>query len=78
MISSANIEQVREKVKEVGILESDTDDLEWKLTRKIFSSAMPLANKLHLQHCLEKTSDISDRAEDASDQLGRLIFSMKI
>ena len=78
MISSANIEQVREKVKEVGILEYEADDLEWKLTRKIFSSAMPLADKLHLQQCLEKTSNISDRVEDASDQLGRLIFSMKI
>jgi hypothetical protein len=78
LVSGANNELIREKVQEVGILESETDDLEWKLTRKIFSSSLPLANKLHLQRCLEKTADISDRAEDASDQLGRLIFGMKI
>jgi uncharacterized protein len=78
LVSGIDHELIREKVKQVGILESDTDDLEWKLTRKIFGSSLPLANKLHLQSCLEKTTTISDRAEDASDQLGRLIFSMKI
>jgi len=69
---------VRERVKEVGIRESDVDDLEWKLTRRIFTSALPLAQKLHIQYWLEKITNISDRIEDASDCLNSLIFKTRI
>jgi len=73
-----DIEFIRERIREVGIKESDVDDLEWKLTRRIFTSELPLANKLHLQHCLEKITEISDRAEDASDWLSSLILKTRI
>ncbi len=69
---------IRERVRDVGIRESDVDDLEWKLTRRIFTSDLPLAQKLHLQHWLQKIANISDRVEDASDCLNSLIFKAQI
>ncbi len=69
---------IRERIRDVGIRESDVDDLEWKLTRRIFTSDLPLAQKLHLQHWLVKIADISDRVEDASDCLNSLIFKAQI
>lgn len=73
-----DMEFIRERIKEVGIKESDVDDLEWKLTRRVFTSDLPLANKLHLQQWLEKITEISDRAEDASDWVSSLIFKTRI
>ncbi|NIS62447.1 MAG: DUF47 family protein [Proteobacteria bacterium] len=69
---------IREMVRDAGIRESNVDDLEWKLTRRIFTSDLPLAQKLHLQHWLEKIANISDRVEDASDWLNSLIFKAQI
>jgi predicted phosphate transport protein (TIGR00153 family) len=69
---------IRERIRDVGIRESDVDDLEWKLTRRIFTSDLPLAQKLHLQHWLEKITNISDRVEDTSDWLNSLIFKAQI
>ncbi len=69
---------IREKIRDVGMRESDVDDLEWKLTRRIFTSDLPLAQKLHLQHWLEKITNISDRVEDTSDWLSSLIFKAQI
>ena len=63
------IEVVREHTKEVGMQESRVDKLEWDLTKDILTSPMDLANKLHLRLCLESIVEISDRAEDAGDQL---------
>ncbi|MFB0507591.1 MAG: DUF47 domain-containing protein [Thermodesulfobacteriota bacterium] len=69
---------IRERIRDAGIRESDVDDLEWKLTRRIFTSDIPLVQKLHLQHWLEKIANISDRVEDASDWLNSLIFKAHI
>jgi len=69
---------IRERIRDVGIRESDVDDLEWKLTRRIFTADFSLAQKLHLQHWLEKITNISDRVEDASDCLNSLIFKTRI
>ena len=63
------IEVVREHTKEVGMQESRVDKLEWDLTKAILTSPMDLAHKLHLRLCLESIVEISDRAEDAGDQL---------
>jgi len=63
------IETVREHTKEVGMQESRVDKLEWDLTKAILTSPMDLAHKLHLRLCLESIVEISDRAEDAGDQL---------
>jgi uncharacterized protein len=63
------IEVVREHTKEVGMQESRVDKIEWDLTKAILTSPMDLANKLHLRLCLESIVEVSDRAEDAGDQL---------
>ena len=63
------IEVVREHTKEVGMQESRVDKFEWDLTKAILTSPMDLAHKLHLRLCLESIVEISDRAEDAGDQL---------
>jgi predicted phosphate transport protein (TIGR00153 family) len=63
------IETVREHTKEIGMQESRVDKLEWDLTKAILTSPMDLAHKLHLRLCLESIVEISDRAEDAGDQL---------
>ena len=63
------IETVREHTKEIGLQESRVDKLEWDLTKEIFTSSMDFAHQLHLRHCLESIVEVSDRAEDAGDQL---------
>jgi len=63
------IDTVREHTKEVGMQESRVDKLEWDLTKAILTSPMDLAHQLHLRLCLESIVEVSDRAEDAGDQL---------
>jgi predicted phosphate transport protein (TIGR00153 family) len=63
------IETVRDHTKEVGLQESRVDKLEWDLTKAILTSSMDLAHQLHLRLCLENIVEVSDRAEDAGDQL---------
>jgi predicted phosphate transport protein (TIGR00153 family) len=60
---------IRKKAKQVGIRESDVDKMEWDLTRRIFTSSLDYGRKIHLRLCLETIVEISDRAEDAADQL---------
>ena len=63
------IETVRDHTREIGIQESRVDKLEWDLTKEIFTSEMDFAHKLHLKLCLDSIVEVSDRAEDAGDQL---------
>ena len=63
------IETVREHTKDVGLQESHVDKLEWDLTKAIFTSSMDFAHQLHLKLCLDAIAEVSDRAEDAGDQL---------
>lgn len=63
------IETVREHTKEIGLQESRVDKLEWDLTKEIFTSSQDFARQLHMKHCLDFIVEVSDRAEDASDQL---------
>jgi uncharacterized protein Yka (UPF0111/DUF47 family) len=63
------IETVREHTKEIGLQESRVDKLEWDLTKAIFTSSIDFAHQLHLRLCLESIVEVSDRAEDAGDQL---------
>ena len=61
---------VREHSKEVGLQESVVDKKEWDLTKAIFiSPALDFSHKIHLKQCLNTIAEISDRAEDAADQL---------
>ena len=63
------IEVSRQHAKEIGVLESKVDSMEWNITKKIFSSNLDYSHKIHLRHCLDTIVDVSDLAEDAADQL---------
>ena len=64
------IEVVRDHTKEIGMQESRVDKMEWDLTKEIFTSkTLDFAHQLHLKLCLDAIVEISDRAEDAGDQL---------
>jgi len=63
------IETVRDHTREIGLQESRVDKLEWDLTKEIFISELDFAHKLHLKLCLDSIVEVSDRAEDAGDQL---------
>jgi predicted phosphate transport protein (TIGR00153 family) len=75
------IEVVREHTKDIGMQESRVDKLEWDLTKEIFTSPtldfahqlhlklLDFAHQLHLKLCLDSIVEVSDRAEDAGDQL---------
>jgi predicted phosphate transport protein (TIGR00153 family) len=60
---------IREKLKVVGVTESDIDDMEWKLTREVFTSNLPLASKIHINQFIETLTEISDQIEDTGDRL---------
>jgi predicted phosphate transport protein (TIGR00153 family) len=62
-------ETVREYAKDVGMKESEVDKLEWDLTKAIFTSSLDNSHKIHLKLCLDTIVEVSDRAENAADQL---------
>ena len=64
-----SMEAVREYGTKVGLAESAVDKMEWDLTKGIFTSSLEFSQKIHLKMCLETIVEISDRAEDAADQL---------
>ena len=64
-----DLNKVRKYTKEVSLYESRVDKLEWDLTKEIFVSSLDFAHKMHLKFCLDHMGEISDRAEDAGDQL---------
>ena len=63
------IEVSRQHSKDIGLLESKVDSLEWDITKKIFSSELDYSHKIHLRLCLDTIVDVSDLAEDAADRL---------
>ena len=68
-------ETVRERAMEVSKLESRIDDVESSLTRRIFASDLDIGHKVHLRNAVAHIVRISDRAEDASEQVE--LVSMK-
>lgn len=69
---------VREKIAEVNQIEGEVDHLEWDLSRHIFSTELPLANKIHLKQLLDVIVGISDVAQDVSEILDALILRKHI
>ncbi|MBW2095790.1 MAG: DUF47 family protein, partial [Deltaproteobacteria bacterium] len=63
------LDRLRGYSKDVGFQESQVDKEEWDLTKKIFTSALDFSHKLHLKLCLDSIVEVSDRAENAADQL---------
>lgn len=59
--------------RQIGVEESNIDELKWKLTRKIFNSDLPLANKIHIKSLLDQIAKVSDLIEDAADRIEILI-----
>jgi predicted phosphate transport protein (TIGR00153 family) len=67
--TSADEQVLRDRLRVVGVTESQIDDIEWKLTRQIFTSDLPLARQIHLKQFLETFTEISDQVEDTGDRL---------
>ena len=59
--------------RRIGIEESNIDALEWKLTRDIFNSDLPLANKMHIHALLKQITRLSDHIENVSDRIQIMI-----
>ncbi|MBW1963242.1 MAG: DUF47 domain-containing protein [Deltaproteobacteria bacterium] len=72
------IEVSRQHAKEVGLKESDVDHIEWDLTKDIFTSSLDFSHKIHLKLCLDAIAKVSDRAEDAADQLDLVILKSMV
>ncbi|OQY02036.1 MAG: hypothetical protein B6I22_13930 [Desulfobacteraceae bacterium 4572_123] len=66
------IDVVREHTLAVGLQESVVDKHEWDLTKAIYTTeeqVLDFSHKRHLRLCLDNIVEVSDRAEDAADQL---------
>ena len=63
------IEVTRQHSKEVGLKESNLDSIEWDVTKEIFNADIGYGHKIHLKLCLDAIIRVSDRAENAADQL---------
>jgi len=68
----------REKTIEVHRLEGKVDDEEWKLNRRIFTSELPLAQKMLLRDVIWHIASVSDVIEDAADVLEVLIIKKQV
>ena len=63
------MEVSRQHAKDVGMVESNVDSMDWDLTKKIFLSDLRHSHKLHLKICVEHIVDLTDKAEYAADYL---------
>lgn len=66
---------VRDYSQKVYFIEHESDLSSGRLKDAIFSSSLPLANKLQLSSFIEEIANIADIAEDFIDEL--LIFTIK-
>jgi len=69
-----DIQAIREKTTQAGIIESDVDKEEWDITRDIFNTELDYGHKLHLKLCLDSIVEVSDRTEDGADALEVMII----
>jgi len=72
------IEVSRQHSKDIGMIESKVDSMEWDLSKKIFSSELDYSHKIHLRICLDGIVEVSDRAEDSADQLDLVILKSMV
>lgn len=73
------IEVSRQHAKEVGMKESDVDNIEWDLTKEIFTLAdLDFSRRIHLKLCLNAISEVSDQAKNAADQLDLVILKSMV
>ncbi len=72
------IEESRHHARDVGLIESEADKLDWDLTKKIFSSDLEHSKKLHLKICVRRIVEITDKAEYAADLLDMVILKSMV
>jgi len=72
------IEVSRQHSKDIGLIESKVDSMEWDLTKKVFTSDLDYSLKIHLRGCLDNIVAVSDRAEDSADQLDLVILKSMV
>ena len=72
------IDVSRQHAKDVGLIESKVDSLEWDLTKKIFTSDLRHSHKLHLKICVEHIVDLTDKAEWATDHLELVVLKAMV
>jgi len=66
---------VNDHLHKVRFYESEADETVTRLRKRIFSTDLPLPNKIHLRFFAERIVWISDLAEDVAEQL--VIYSIK-
>lgn len=63
------VEELRQRARAVSEIESRIDRKERELSVKLFSSELPLAEKLHIAQLLSHIVRISDQIENTADEL---------
>ncbi|MFY8147772.1 MAG: DUF47 domain-containing protein [Prochlorococcaceae cyanobacterium] len=66
---------VRDHIYEIRVYESEADRAAIKLKRMVFSSDLPLVQKLHVRDAIDVIDEIADLAEDVSDELS--VYAIK-
>ena len=67
-----------EKVTEVSKIESEVDKLYGDISRRIFSTDLDLAHKIHLKQFADLIENISDTAQDAAEVMEALIVKKQV
>ncbi|MFC6671876.1 DUF47 domain-containing protein [Marinobacterium aestuariivivens] len=70
-----DIQVVRDHNCKVQMLETEADKLSTSLLRRIFSSELDVAQKVHLRYFVERIDELANTAEDISDRLS--IYAIK-
>jgi len=73
-MDKVDVQAIREKARQVGLIESAVDKQEWDITRDIFKTELDYGHKIHLRLCLDSIVEIPDRAEDGADALEVMII----
>ena len=59
----------RDYIHKVRFYESEADRISTKIKRAVYSSDLPLANKMHVSSFVEMIDNLADMAEDITDKL---------
>jgi len=76
--SHETLTEIREHISAIGVMESEIDKEEEALMRTIFSSELPLSQKMQIERFLRRITEVSDVIEDAADRLNILVIGEKI
>ena len=63
------LEKLHVHVARVDELESEVDELESSLIKRIFDSDMDIGQKMHLEQLIKRITSLADLSEDAADEL---------